>query len=200
MPDENRVHDDPPPTGSLSRRFGVRDGMILVAASALGAWGYRSNQMRMLEQGFVWGNGRIEGWVILGGPGLAAFTAALGISRLLGPRPHRVELFRQPGFVAVFVALVLTLRRFLVALIEDWFMTYDDWSLEDEWFKVTQQASMGIVVAWSVLALAGCLKPERGWIDRASRVVALVWILWGVLCWILPIYECVLIQKSESLP
>jgi hypothetical protein len=190
MPDETRPTVGQASPGPLLRRFTVRDAMIIVAAAAVGGLGYRANDAIMVERGYVWGSGgAIEGWVILGGPGLAALTAGLAVARLLSPHPPRIDLFRQPGFAAVCVALALTARRFAEAMLADWLVRYDDWFLSVEWPKAIQEASLGILTAWSVLALAGCLRAERGWIDRGSRAVALLWVLAGIASRLVPLIE-----------
>ena len=178
MSDDTRIADGPPSTGPSSRRFTVRDAMLLVVAAALGAWGYRVIAATMAERESFWG---VESWVMLCAPGLAALTAGLAVARLLPPRPPRVELFRQPGFAAACVALALTARCFLDAMVTDWIFPYDDWFLAMEWAGAIEQASLGILTAWPVLALAGCLKAERGWIDRSLRVVAVLWVVLGLV-------------------
>ena len=162
--------------------------MIIVAAVAVGALGYRANNATMVERGYVWGEERtIRGWMVLGGPGLAALTAGLAVARLLSPRPTRAELFRQPGFVAACVALALTARRFSEGILVDWMIGYDDWFLAMEWDEAMQKASLGILVVCPVLALAGCLRAEPGWIDRALRTLAILWVLIGIASRLVPL-------------
>jgi hypothetical protein len=181
MPDESQTLAGAFPAASPARRFTVRDAMILIAAAAVGVLGYRVNDATMVERGFAWGDERtILGWMILGGPGLAALTAGLVVVRLISPRPSRVELFRQPGFVATCVALALSARRFLDASLSFWLIEYDDWFLAMEWDEAIREATLGIVTAWTVMALAGCFKAEGGWIDRASRALAMLWVVAGI--------------------
>jgi hypothetical protein len=163
------------------RPFAIRDALILVAAVAFGVFGYRYNRAMMTQNGYYRGDLGIEGWEMLVAPGLATATAGLTLLRLLPPRPSRIELFRQPGFSATCVALALSGRRFMVAMLKDRLSRYDDWWLGMEWEQALQEASLGILVAWSVLVLTGCMKAERAWIDRASRVVAVIWVLAGIL-------------------
>ena len=153
--------------------------MILVAAAAVGALGCRVNDSTMTEAGFN-RDFVAEVWAMLVGPLLTAMTAALVVMRLLPPRPARRELFRQPGFAAGCIALVLTARRFLEYHLIDRFDWFDDWFLAMEWDGAMQEVSLGVLTTWLVLALAGSLRAERGWIDRASRAVAVIWVIAGI--------------------
>lgn len=162
--------------------------MILVAAAAVGALGYRVNDLTMTEKGF--GRDDVAGvWAMLGGPALAALTAGLLVARLISPRPALRELFRQPGFAAGCIALLLTARRFCEYLLIDRFTWLDDWFLEMEWVGALQEVSLGVLITWLVLALAGCLRAERGWIDRASRAVAVLWVLAGIAVRTVPLIQ-----------
>lgn len=177
MPDEMRPHADPP-----ARSFTVRDAMILVAATAVGVFGYRINYSILAEMDIgPWGLfGKVRSWEYLYGPGLTALSAALVVVRLLSPRPSRVALFRRMGFVASCVALALTTRCFADNLLFGWLVGPDDEPLMFEWRAAIQEASVGILVTWSVLVLADCLWAGRGWIDRALEAVAILWVLSGL--------------------
>jgi hypothetical protein len=157
--------------------------MIMIAASAVGIFGYRVTD-QLFEHFTDSGYESVERGAILCGPALAAFTASLMIVRLCPPRPTRRELFQQSGFVAGFVALVLTGYWFLKEYALDRFDPHDDWYLPQEWPSAMQEASLGILVAWSILALTGSLKLERSWIDRAGRAIALVWVLTALADWV----------------
>lgn len=160
--------------------------MIFIVAAAVGALGYRVNDSTMTEGGV--GPEEAEFVLpILGGPALAAVTAALVVVRLLPPRPVRRDLFRQPGFTAGCVALAVTARGFLEAELLEQTIGHDDWFIAIEWIGAIKGASMCILVAWPMLALAGALRAERGWIDQAGRAVAIFWVLSGILTRIVPL-------------
>lgn len=179
MADDTLPPTDAPACDPRVRSFTVRDGMILVAAAAVGAAGYRANDATMTECGF--NREEVEFiWAMRWGPTLAAVTAGLIIARLLPPRPARRDLFRQPGFAAGCIALALTARRFLEYFVIDRLEWLDDWFLSMEWVGAIQEAAMGVLITWPVLALAGCLRAERGWIDRTLRTVAVIWVFAGI--------------------
>jgi hypothetical protein len=75
---------------------------------------------------------------------------------------------------------VVTAGRFIEYRLKDWLIQFDDWFLAAEWGGAIVEVSLCILVVWPVLALAGCLRAERSWIDRALRVVAFVWVLAGI--------------------
>ena len=162
--------------------------MILVAAAAVGALGYRVNDATMTERGF--NRDEVAAvWAMLSGPMLAALTAGLIVARLLPPRPARRELFRQPGFAAGCIALVLTARRFLEYYAIDRLIEFDDWFLAMEWVDAMEEVSLGVLTSWLALALAGSLRAERGWIDRASRAVAVIWMIAGIGVRLVPLIQ-----------
>jgi hypothetical protein len=65
----------------------------------------------------------------------------------------------------------------------------DDWFLAMEWAVAMQEVCLGVLITWVVLALAGCLTAERGWIDRASRTVAVLWVLAGIAARVVPMIQ-----------
>lgn len=175
------MQNDPKERAASCRRFSLLDALMVIAAAALGLCGYRVNNAQMTESGFYRGEYLIpEGWEMLVGPGLASLTAGLLIARLLRPRPSRIRIFRQPGFVAGCLVLALSAHRFLEGMLLDRLIEYDDWTLPMEWQGSLHEASLGLLVTWSVLWLARCLRCERGWIDRSLRGVAMIWVLLGI--------------------
>jgi hypothetical protein len=178
---------------SSGTRFTLRDAMILIAAAAVGALGYRVNDAAMTEHNFHLGETDfdvvVDQWAILGGPGLAALTAGLVTARLFPPRPTRSELFRQPGFTAGCIALVVVAGRFVEYRVIDWLIEFDDWFLAMEWIGAMEQVSVCILITCPALALAGCLKAERGWIDPALRAVGIVWVLAGITARLVPVIQ-----------
>jgi hypothetical protein len=190
MPDDPHHHTDSSSSAAV-RGLTVRDAMILVAAAAVGALGYRVNYAVMTERGFHLGDPEfdVQKWAILTAPGLAALTAGLITARLLPPRPTRCELFRQPGFAAGCVALVVVAGRFVEYVLIDRLIEFDDWFLAMEWIGATEQVAVCIAITWPALALAGCLKAERGWIDRALRALAMVWVLAGIAARLVPVFQ-----------
>ena len=139
-------------------------------------------------------------WLVLASPIVMAWTLAILGVRLRRPRPRMRRLLRQPGFVAgLMAAAVLTLRlcgfaSMCVRLVGQ--PTLWIWSVrrtggggafrglppgnlyfEADHFLATM-ALVGVSVAgsWLFLLASGVWKPERGWIDRAGRVLGWFWI------------------------
>jgi hypothetical protein len=171
------------PTGPLfapdrrRRPFRITDGMILVGFTALGLAGSRF----VYPWGTPWRFAFIP-WHVRGtiAPALISLTAAIVIIRLIPPRPSRPQLFREPGFAAAFITLVLIGSKSVCDSV--------DWLIDDniiqfprhvrEWCSIEVWISGLIVMAvWLALALAGSWRAEASWIDRAGRVLGILWIL-----------------------
>ncbi len=147
--------------------------MILVVAGAVAALLGRSiapNLNEPLPPGFaaIW---QYLAWVQLLGscaavPGMAAMIAI----RLRRPRPSRLRLGFQPGFVAC-VAVVGSLAPGLA-----WYVGIRHrpgfqrpGSFDQVWYCVTEWTGTTVLGAWIALILARRWRPEPSWIDRAGR-------------------------------
>ena len=79
--------------------------------------------------------------------------------------------WRQPGSLACLMVLAATTIVYGVALADMWrrgeLVGPPPWrSVTTEWPLVL--AAAAVVVAWATLALTGCWRPERSWIDPAG--------------------------------
>ena len=133
-------------------------------------------------------------------PIVIAWTIALVGLRLRAPRPSWRKLLRQPGFVAGLAATVVLAVRFCgfatmcarvvgqpsLSLVSvrrtggGGFMAGPppgNLLFELDHF-VSTMALLGASVAacWIFLLASGSWRPERGWIDRAGRVLGWFWI------------------------
>ncbi len=185
------------------RPFNVLDGMILVAATAVGCWStppslpqwfrtlwlIHANPMAAhYETNLVTASvGRLvcETLSRLGLQGMhvwLAWTLACGALRLRRPRLAERRLGRQPGWVASCVVAAM----FLVAIgldklvlwiaraIPELFIIVDG---SDYWMPIgCCLAAPAVVGGWLTLRLGGRWRPEPGWIDRAGRVLGWGWI------------------------
>jgi hypothetical protein len=180
-----------------SRRFGVRDLMILIAATALGmallrlrisfadvakfflelkptSWVGRSYSAKVLIA-----TGVLELIV----PCFFSWTIGLVVIRLLSPRPRLRRLLVQPGFVAcaAFLAAALlayaiamatpTVRGRLVSRGSRWLLGYHGIAS----LICVQQGGWAVFVAWLMLALSRRWIPEPSWVDRLGRVLGIFW-------------------------
>jgi hypothetical protein len=177
------------------RRFTLLDAMILVAATAVGialskAWpGPETYEVSLAIFGpkLLRSLGPVTHRIIASWPIVAIWTAALIALRLRRPRPASRRLFAPPGIAACVVALVVMLLKWLecggyVVLHNDWVRNVRDispLSLSRVILDATASPVIGYGVAavWASLALARRWRPEPGWIDRAGRVVGLLWIV-----------------------
>jgi amino acid transporter len=188
------------------RRFTLLDGMILVAAPAVGL-------------GVLRGAGPLSDWMELPGAILAnwawdrnlidqlvgelllfvmpsAVTTSLAVLaiRLRRPRPSWRRLARQPGLVAglALVAAWVVAGLFTVVHLasdNNVFGTPVGGVVTNNpgyWLQVF--ASVGsalggfaVAIAWGTLALVRRWRPEAGWVDRLGRLVGVGWIVMAVL-------------------
>jgi len=153
--------------------------MLLVAATAVGIVGTRNCDAQMRATQID--RRHPASAIALASPILMAGAIALLASRLLPPRPPRGEIFRQPGFTANWVALLVATMN----VIGMFSLNPDRLSSLDEFIKMfdygffwpsSGQTGGGVLIAWITLASAGCWKAEPSWIDRSGRLLGVVWI------------------------
>ena len=190
------------------RRFRLVDGMILVAATAmgfgLGEWIAResggflswSALFNLLQELFGLCAGRNWAAVAYGTvlllflivwltiPLAAMWTLALIPMRLLGPRPRFRRLARQPGLVAAGAASVtfaLIGLFALVALLEAEIGASEvvDSDGEIAAYLVPMLVGWAVAVAWMTLLIGRCWRAESSWIDRLGRIAGVCWIVVG---------------------
>ena len=89
------------------------------------------------------------------------------------------RLARRPGYVACGAVLVsLVLGMVLVEPLTSalGLVRQRQYVWEEMELALAAQAGVGVATGWLVLALAGMWRPEPHWIDRAGRVVGVLWI------------------------
>ncbi len=118
------------------------------------------------------------------------WTIALFGLRLRQPRPSRRRLVHQPGFAASAVVVLLAMVMFLGGLSSS--LERATWgdgvrpTLGMELISFRNQCltedrseifGAGIASVWALLALGQIARAERGWLDRAGRVIGVYWII-----------------------
>lgn len=171
---------------SPQRRFSVLDAMILVAATALGfaivqwtgqashgqvslgAFGERCRTVVELysvedQRGAadeIAVLGLMTSWLIM--PVVASWTLALIPIRLLGPKPGRARLARQPGLMANFAAggtIVFLGVSFVVVLTMELDQSSD--SMDGAFFFAPLFVGWAVLISWTTLLLGGRCAPKQ---------------------------------------
>jgi len=176
-----------------TRRFGLSDAMIFLAATAAGlAWGrtdlVATVNAKVIPTGFVLHNfthtrpvefaDRLITFTRGATRLLACWTVAVFVARLRPPRPLRARLMRQPGMMATATAIA-----YAVAVGAGWILAFlvrarykPAWSDYAGHAIDPHDTATAIMAAWLILALSGRWRPERTWIDRLGSLIGLAWI------------------------
>jgi hypothetical protein len=171
-------------------RFTLLDAMVLVAATAAGLTMFRGNPMRVylhlpetwaftkvVERGFF--------WVAVIVPCTVTWMLALLILRLRRPRPRLRRIARQPGSVACFAAVSVTVVGLAVQIPSTIAMEMQggtltavnpSWALYLIFVDLPTCISYAVAASWATLALGGRWRPEPGWIDRIGRTLGFFWL------------------------
>ena len=186
---------------SRDRRFNTIDGMILVAAVAVGlaaAIAYRGQAQADLRRFF----GEVEKWDSLfaptfwigaviesGKPLLLSLTAIMPLLRLRAPRPRLREAMRQPGLAACATVIAVFLIGVVVAVAsrlavistlgrdsEVIFESMESWTTFGN--NITNRGGEAVVAVWLVLWLSRACRHDGGWIDRLGLVLGSLWVLY----------------------
>lgn len=172
----------------VRRRFTIADGMILVAASAVGLLLVReyaaslhivyrrASASRLLEV--------VEG---VSECLAAAGMVALIPIRLQRPRPGLRRLARQPGFAACCALAAVLALGFLQGLVLVLFRDVQKawggtWPFQQLWeIGVAFRGPFAVAGAWLVLLLSGRWRAEPSWVDRLGRFLGMVWLVWPLV-------------------
>ena len=179
----------------VPRKFRVTDGLILVAATAVGLAASRAITPDELTVERIWESAtkpQQGGWSLLfiaqftaelssiaAVPSLATWTLACLLLRLTRPRPPWRRLSRQPGWMACLIATTaigLTAAVSLIARVTAG-ETYNDLAWLDWQVMIGSiQTGMAVFWCWATMSLSGRWRPESSWIDRLSRLLGLFWL------------------------
>jgi hypothetical protein len=184
----------------LVRKFTIVDAMVLVAATAVGlvvSRAFLSEGLTFPDQ-WTWDS---VGELALAlnqliAPVALAWTLAVCLLRLRGPRPRLRLVFRQPGMVACTAALIVFLLRVLEPILAvcvhylaspGMFLRDKEWmgiQLSDVFNLNLLNLGDGVAVAWILLWLGKACRPERSWIDRTGTVLGIYWFFACNLFWL----------------
>src|SRR5262249_4634363 len=160
-----------------ARRFTLADGMVLVAATAAGLALSRP-YVRSLGGALAGpGLGVIPRRIWLGAwsPYLMAWSSALAILSLRAPRPSRRHLGRQPGGAACHAPRLVLFLRGLMAL----YASVSTMQVFPYYRFILGTANLpgpAIAAVWLNLAIGRRWCPEPDWVDRAGRLIGVLWI------------------------
>jgi uncharacterized membrane protein YbaN (DUF454 family) len=170
----------------VKRPFTLLDGMVLIAATAVGLGIMKAGDLP--QRGLFAHHPHLV--VVVPGSmffGITygmyfAVTLAAAILRLREPRPPWREVCRQPGFVASLASVFAVTMFFLVASFV-FGRRIEEWHAWFSYFGVFSPVVIAPAVAgtWIILALTGRWCAEASWIDRLGWLSGLVWIEWFVL-------------------
>jgi hypothetical protein len=154
--------------------------MLLIAAVAIGIVGMRNcdTEMRVMQID----RRHIVNWIVLPSPLLMSLATTLMLAGLLPPRSPLHDLCRRPGFTACWVTtLVMTIGAVVMLVTNPVKITSFDGLIRcfsfGYFWPTTGRIGIGVLIAWTTLALTGCWRPEPSWIDRAGRVLGVAWII-----------------------
>ena len=186
------------------RRFTIVDAMALVLISTLLVAGVLSYPYLFLpipggsyryhpiltDAGAATIRYEMSLWYSAIAPGLAAAMVILLALRFRRPRPRR--LFRLPGTLACLAVIVTAAVRFGGFLVRrtykyargaPWHGGWPDRPTPMShyfWFDVPYFANCAggaVVAAWLVAILSGWWRKPADWVERAGRVLGLLWVL-----------------------
>jgi hypothetical protein len=169
------------------RRFLISDGMILIAATAIGIALTRAilPELDKLRTGSPPGLRSyflVQYALTVVIPTLSALTLALLLLRLKKPRPRLRRVFLQPGAAACAVATcVMTLETILQLALRA--VGSRAMPFQFTFMGYAGPASFAILGGWLSLALTVRWRPEPSWLDRAGRAAGATWLVITAIEW-----------------
>jgi hypothetical protein len=164
------------PGGSLPvknmacRCFNLGDGMILIAAIAVGlAFGKRATWHENIPGLFS--------VPYAASLCLDSLSVAVLLLRSRQPRPPFARMVVQPGVFACGTAVVCLIVSGIMGVIVGYDYTF--WPI----FEITATGG-GVTSVWLMFWLGGLWKPEKGWIDGMGRFLGGCWILLWLMLWL----------------
>lgn len=187
-----------PPNG-VRRRFGIRDGLLVVAGLAAGLALVKATtphdvSPEKIRDAFLRPEGGwTVGWglsfaldlcVVFAIPAVVGWTPACLLLQLTGRRPPFRRLRRQPGFVACLVSTVVVAAATCVALA---LIACGVRALHQERDRRVMEmilggaiAGNGVLWSWTAMWLCRACRWAPTWTDRLGRATGVIWILLGI--------------------
>jgi hypothetical protein len=183
-----------------ARRFGIADGLILIAGVAAGLGCFRALAPDITPQQ-IW-DALVrpkQGWslwyafglsselgVSIGIPFLTAWTPTCLIVQFTKPRASWRRLCRQPGFVASLIATTVIALTVAASVTSVWLSIWVPTSSSpDRFIKVYLDggifAGSGVLWSWATMRLCGVCRPRPTWTDRLGRLTGAAWIAIGAM-------------------
>lgn len=177
------------------RRFTIGDGMVLIAATAIGlAWAsqawrvFQTDDRAANPWDLVWRR-TIDG-VALALPCVLAWTLAWIALRLRRPRPSWRRVSRLPATTALMAAMLslAVMVPFGGAMVANALMRERTggafWrelpaALIELLAMATPFVGFVVLISWLLLAVQRRWRCESSWIDRTGRALGMLWILAG---------------------
>jgi hypothetical protein len=180
------------------RRFGIADGLIVIAGVAAGLGLVRSINPNVTANS-LWSvifepRGGWTPWyalqvvsefcVVFFTPFVGVWTLACLLVQLRKPRPRRLR--RSPGFVACLLPTLgaaLTISITWICLgTTAWTPTHrNQGDYETAQVVGGLFAGSSVVWAWTAMKLCGIFHPRPTWTDRLGRLTGLAWIVVATL-------------------
>jgi hypothetical protein len=186
--------------GNSARRFGITDLMGLVLAVACGLAIARCSSIVRADFESTSGSPFKSLLVRCANLGdetavalmlLTPVTVILTVLRLHRNRTDFRRLMREPGFVACLafgLGAIVTLTKYLLhEVVIRWAMPEIHAMrigqsrailsrFASGWGPFSSVAGLVVLASWTILWLGGRWRPEPTWVDRAGRVLGIVWI------------------------
>lgn len=183
---------------SAERRFGIADGLILIAGVGAGL-----GLARYIDPGITPGRLRSVlidppgGWtprqalqvsaelcLLYVTPSVAAWTLACLLVQLKRPRPRRLR--RAPGFLACLLptsACALTIAiTWAILGTTPWSPVHPNQAdFETSQFVGSLFVGSSVLWAWVAMKVSGVFRARPTWTDRLGRLTGIVWVVIGIL-------------------
>ncbi len=173
---------------ALQRRLNLADMTVLVLAMAVGLLAIRwdleglFSRPQDLQGGQVvyrWTSPVAMSKAVTVEVWLMGWTAGWLILQLRPPRLRLRHLSRQPGFLACFSSVVITLVSgpLTWAIISSNTSGTNDWLDRMVWGEmVSSQIGAAVLAGWALLLASGGCRFRAGWLDRVGQVLGVIWI------------------------
>ncbi len=181
------------PGGMDRRRFTLLDLMVLIAAFAV-CWMVPKTFRRLSRRKPTQFTTSASTPRSSGASWLVSASVALAVLVIFVPKPGGRERFRQPGALAMLMVAFTWVYDVIQTAIQGgmlWLTTGQSFSDGGFWYlfgpiyDVSFRAVLAVMASWITLALLGLGRPESNWLDRSGRILGWIWVVWGLLAWVL---------------